>query len=164
MERASDERRAARLSPHWVLTVIAAQELRTALPARDPGLRTYQREHFVGVGVLGGTGARRFFQRLLPQVHGGQQRRGRLRVPGCLGSRAAARISAIPRRALPAPVASLAAAPAPRVAVALHRGPGAPAPPPRRAFNRLRGGPAPLPAGRPPLAAGVLAPRPSPKC
>lgn len=130
-------------------------------PGRRAGPRTYQREHFISVGVFGRAGARRLFQRLLPQVHGGQQGRGRLRVPGRLGGVAAAWVAAVPRRALPAAVPALAAAPAPCAPVALHRVPGAPAPPARRTFNRLRSGPAPPP--RPPLAAGPLASRPPPR-
>ena len=104
-----------------------------ALPRAGPA-GTYQREHFIGVGVLGRAGARRLLQRLLPQVHGGQQGRGRLRLPGRLGGRAAARLSAVPRRALPGAAPALAAAaPTPHAAVALHRGPGrsAPTAPPR---------------------------------
>lgn len=132
-------------------------------PPRRPrraGPRTYQREHFISVGVFGRAGASRLFQRLLPHVHGGQQGRCRLRVPGRVGGVAAAWVAAVPRRALPAAEPDLAAAPAPRAAVALHRVPGAPAPPPRRTFNRLRAGPAPPP--RPPLASRPLAGRPPP--
>lgn len=126
-----------------MLTALGAQEPGTARPAPGAGPRTYQREHFISVGVFGRAGARRLLQRLLPHVHGGQQGRCRLRVPGRLGGVAAARVPAVPRQAVPAAVPALAAAPAPGAAVALHRGPSAPAPQPRRAFNRLRAGLAP---------------------